>query len=53
MRDSAGGPAPEAVETQIDDAREGLATDEAAVAERRDAVTDALDALETAVSGYV
>ena len=53
MRDSAGGPAPEAVETQIDDAREGLATDEAAVAERRDTVTDALDALETEVGGYV
>jgi argininosuccinate lyase len=53
MRDSAGGPAPEAVEIQIDDAREGLATDEAAVAERRNAVTDALDALENEVSGYV
>ncbi|WP_135364938.1 argininosuccinate lyase [Halosimplex halophilum] len=53
MRDSPGGPAPEAVTAQIDDARERLAADEAAVAGRRDAVTGALDGLETAVADYV
>jgi len=52
MRDSPGGPAPAAVETQLDDARERLTADEAALAERRDAVTDALAALEAEVATY-
>ncbi|QLH80910.1 argininosuccinate lyase [Halosimplex pelagicum] len=53
MRDSAGGPAPEAVATQIEEARERLAADEDAVAERTDAVATALDDLESEVADYV
>ena len=53
MRDSAGGPAPGAVLEQIDGARERLAADETAVAERRAAVAEGLDALETEVADYV
>ncbi|WP_436925546.1 argininosuccinate lyase [Halosimplex amylolyticum] len=53
MRDSAGGPAPEAVTAQIADARERLSADESAVTERREAVTGALDALEAEVAEYV
>ncbi|WP_436930167.1 argininosuccinate lyase [Halosimplex halobium] len=52
MRDSPGGPAPEAVASQIDDARERLAADEDALADRRAAVTDALADLEAEVADY-
>ncbi|WP_459193666.1 argininosuccinate lyase [Halosimplex sp. J119] len=53
MRDSAGGPAPDAVEAQIESARERLTGDEDAVAERRDAVAGALESLEAEVADYV
>ncbi|WP_436908803.1 argininosuccinate lyase [Halosimplex marinum] len=53
MRDSPGGPAPGAVATQIEEAHERLSSDEAAVADRRAAVTDALDDLESEVAAYV
>ncbi|WP_123535778.1 argininosuccinate lyase [Halosimplex salinum] len=53
MRDSAGGPAPDAVAVQIEGARERLSAGEAAVADRREAVTGALDDLETEVTEYV
>ena len=50
MRDSPGGPAPEAVESAIEGAEEALATDREALADRREALADAEDALEEEVS---
>ncbi|PSP94320.1 argininosuccinate lyase [Halobacteriales archaeon QH_8_68_33] len=53
MRDSRGGPAPEAVAASVDRARERLGEDRAAVADRRDAVEAAERALAAEVAAYV
>ena len=53
MRDSAGGPAPDAVEAQLADARDRLAADGEAVAERERTVDDARTALGSEVARYV
>ncbi|WP_311170462.1 argininosuccinate lyase [Halobellus ordinarius] len=52
-RDSAGGPAPEAVAAQLDAAEAGIETDAAALGERRDALAAAATALESEVAAYV
>ena len=52
-RDSAGGPAPDAVSGALADAREVLAADEATLADRRDRLATAEDALSKEVSVYV
>jgi argininosuccinate lyase len=52
-RDSRGGPAPGAVEEGIDAARGSLATDRAALSERRGAVERAADDLHREVYSYV
>jgi argininosuccinate lyase len=52
-RDSAGGPAPDAVATQLDAAEAGIDADSAALRDRRDALADAEERLSTAVDGYV
>jgi argininosuccinate lyase len=52
-RDSAGGPAPEAVATQLDSAEAGIDADTAALADRRDALADAAGSLEREVTEYV
>jgi len=53
MRNSQGGPAPEAVAASIERARERLADDREAVAVRREAVAAAADALDREVQRYV
>ncbi len=53
MRDSRGGPAPEAVEAQLSTAREALADDRDALTERRGAVAAAAKRLRGEVDGYV
>ena len=52
MRDSRGGPAPEAVAASVDRGRERLAGDRAAIADRRDAVETAEDALAAEVASH-
>ncbi|CAM2962238.1 argininosuccinate lyase [Halobacterium salinarum] len=52
-RDSAGGPAPAAVEAAVADVRDGIDADEAALAAERASLADAADALAAEVSGYV
>ncbi|MBB6647332.1 argininosuccinate lyase [Halobellus ruber] len=52
-RDSAGGPAPEAVAAHLDAAEAGIDADAAALADRRDALEDAAGALEREVASYV
>jgi argininosuccinate lyase len=52
-RDSAGGPAPDAVATSLDEATASLETDREAVAGRREAIDDAADELRTEVDEYV
>jgi len=53
MRDSRGGPAPEAVETHIDTAHDRLAADRETVAARHEAIETALEALQSEVNDYV
>jgi len=53
MRDSQGGPAPEAVAASVERARDRLAEDRDAVTDRRDAVTAAEAALTAEVATYV
>jgi argininosuccinate lyase len=53
MRDSRGGPAPEAVTAQLSAATDSLAADEATLATRREAVESARDRLQTEVGRYV
>ena len=52
-RDSAGGPAPEAVAAELESAAAGVDADTAALSGRRDALADAADALEREVARYV
>jgi len=52
-RDSQGGPAPEAVEAQLEAAREALATDDDAHAELTAALETAHETLRSEVNGYV
>jgi len=52
-RDSAGGPAPDAVARDLDARREGFDADEAAIASRRESLADAEAALDAEVSEYV
>jgi argininosuccinate lyase len=51
-RDSRGGPAPAAVETHLDRAREGVAGDRQTLADHRGALADARARLETEVRSY-
>jgi len=53
MRDSQGGPAPEAVAASLDRARERLDGDRAAVVERHEAVENADETLAREVASYV
>ena len=53
MRDSQGGPAPEAVAASLDRARERLDADRAAVVERHEAVENADETLAREVATYV
>ncbi|MFC7133103.1 MULTISPECIES: argininosuccinate lyase [Salinibaculum] len=53
MRDSRGGPAPEAVEQSLSRATEALAADREAVESRRAAVADAAAERQSEVDGYV
>ncbi|MHB9287472.1 argininosuccinate lyase [Halobacteriales archaeon Cl-PHB] len=53
MRDSQGGPAPDAVESQLETARETLDADHETVASRREAVESAAATLESEVAAYV
>jgi argininosuccinate lyase len=53
MRDSRGGPAPAAVTSHLDRAREALTTDDEAVTARRESVTQAADQRQMAVQTYV
>ena len=53
MRNAAGGPAPEAVEAQLADAREDLSDDREAVDSRQDALDSAEKQLQTEVAQYV
>jgi argininosuccinate lyase len=53
MRDSVGGPAPEAVASQVANAADALESDEAAVAGERDALALAHETLQDEVSDYV
>ncbi|MBZ6494670.1 argininosuccinate lyase [Natrinema longum] len=52
-RNSQGGPAPEAVETQLESAREALATDADALEELSGPLESAREALRSEVNGYV
>ncbi|MFD1586651.1 argininosuccinate lyase [Halorientalis brevis] len=52
-RDSAGGPAPTAVEGQLDAAEDDLAADEAALADEREALSGAENMLREEVAEYV
>ncbi|MFC7156546.1 argininosuccinate lyase [Halomarina halobia] len=52
-RDSVGGPAPEAVASQLDAAGSALAADESALADRRASLEAAADELAAEVSSYV
>jgi argininosuccinate lyase len=51
-RDSAGGPAPEAVADQLADAEAEIDADAAALGDRRDALVDAADLLDAEVGEY-
>jgi len=51
-RDSQGGPAPDAVEAHLETVRDGIAADEAAVDERREALSAAATTLEREVDRY-
>jgi len=53
MRDSQGGPAPEAVAASVERARDRLAEDRGSVTDRRDAVAAAEEALTAEVATYV
>ncbi|MFC6952684.1 argininosuccinate lyase [Halorubellus litoreus] len=53
MRDSVGGPAPEAVASQVANAADALAADEEAVTGKRDALALAHETLQDEVSDYV
>ena len=53
MRDSRGGPAPEAVEAHLEQAREDLAEDREALGRRRERVEDAGEQLNAEVATYV
>jgi len=53
MRDSAGGPAPDAVEAQVSAAEDTLAADRETLATRREAVESASDRLQAEVAEYV
>jgi argininosuccinate lyase len=53
MRDSVGGPAPDAVASGVANAADALESDEAAVAGKRDALALAHEALQDEVSDYV
>ena len=52
-RNSAGGPAPEAVAAQLDSADAGIDADTAALTDRRDELDDAASTLAEEVAGYV
>ena len=52
-RDSAGGPAPDAVADALADAEAGIEGDEAALTAERDALADASEALDAEVESYV
>jgi len=52
MRDSRGGPAPDAMAAHLDRARDGLATDREVVETRREAVQDAHEELREEVASY-
>jgi len=52
-RDSAGGPAPEAVATRLESAAAGIDADTAALGERRDALDAAAETLDREVAAYV
>ncbi|SFC25654.1 argininosuccinate lyase [Halobiforma haloterrestris] len=52
-RDSTGGPAPEAVASQLESANAALADDRGSLAENRTALEDAYEALRSEVNGYV
>jgi argininosuccinate lyase len=52
-RDSAGGPAPDAVADALADAETGIEADEAALASERDALAAASEALDAEVDRYV
>jgi len=52
MRDSSGGPAPEAVEATLNEARDRLAADREAVDSRREAIEAAEQLLESEVRSY-
>jgi argininosuccinate lyase len=53
MRDSRGGPAPEAVAASLDRAREEVAADRSALSGRREAVADAATRRDEEVETYV
>ncbi|KAA9399440.1 argininosuccinate lyase [Haloarcula sp. CBA1130] len=53
MRDSRGGPAPDAVAKQVSVAEDALAVDSEALTDRRQAVTQAADRRQTEVDRYV
>ncbi len=53
MRNSAGGPAPEAVENQLSAAREGLGADREQVEKREEKIEVAAEKLQTEVDSYV
>ncbi|PSQ38711.1 argininosuccinate lyase [Halobacteriales archaeon SW_10_66_29] len=53
MRDSRGGPAPEAVETHLDRARENLAAHREAAGTRQTHLDDAAETLDAEVANYV
>ncbi|MDQ2056129.1 MULTISPECIES: argininosuccinate lyase [Halobellus] len=52
-RDSVGGPAPEAVASQLDGSEAGIDADQTALEERGDALEDATETLQTEVAHYV
>ncbi|SEQ86229.1 argininosuccinate lyase [Natrinema salaciae] len=52
-RDSQGGPAPEAVDPQLESAREAIAADEDALADRSEGLEAAREALRSEVNDYV
>jgi argininosuccinate lyase len=52
-RDSAGGPAPEAVDDALSSVDSAIAADEDAIADRRNALAEAAETLEAEVASYV
>jgi len=52
-RDSVGGPAPEAVASQLDGSEAGIGADQTALEERSDALEDAAETLQAEVDHYV